>query len=67
MLIFIGDKTYICFEEYNGVKFSQASSKNLGIENDAKFSSFEECREVVAKHHNVNVSKLEIGHGTVRS
>lgn len=67
MILSVGYKTYCCFGEPSGIKFSQESSKELGVKKDAYFSSFEECKAIVAKHHDVSASKLEIHHGAQHS
>jgi hypothetical protein len=66
-MLSVGYNTYCCFGDPSGIKFSQDSSKELGVEKDTHFSSFEDCKEIVSKHHNVSVSKLEIHHGAQRS
>lgn len=66
-MLSVGYSTYCCFGEPSGIKFSQDSSKELGIEKYTHFSSFEDCKEIIARHHNVSVSKLEIHHGVQRS
>lgn len=67
MIISVGDKSYTCFAEHNGIKFSSNSSKSLLLEPNRRFNSFDECKQIVALHHNIAVSKIETHCGVQRT
>lgn len=67
MIISVGDKDYICFSEFDGIRFSSSCSKSLSLDPNKRYNSFEECKKVVAQHHNIELSKIETHCGVQRT
>lgn len=67
MIISFENIDYICFGEYDGIKFSNGSSKVLLLDKNKKFQSFDECKQIVANHHNVPLLRVSAHCGVLRS
>lgn len=67
MIISYGDQSYVCFSELDGIQFSVRSAILLSLESDRRFGSFDECKRIVAQHHNVSLEKIEISCGVLRT
>lgn len=67
MIISYGDQSYVCFSELSGIKFAFHSEKALSLEANRRFSSFDECKRIIAEHHNVSLEKIETSGGVLRT